>query len=162
MSKITLPVPDAFKHETYKDHGGNDVYIRSNGTRSVTLSFIGDPGLTVQSHKESCDIGYIVDSHLRLGGVPPMPESAFNDFSEMPDYQTALNTVMAIDELFSNLPIKIKSHFDNNPAALMAAVEDPSQRDTLIELGVFTPKDGPSPVIKAPAVDSNPAKPDPA
>lgn len=125
----------------YKDHGGNDVLIRPNGSRRVSLSFEDDPGLTVQSHKDGCDISNILQSHLRLGGIPPMPESAFVDYTEMPDYQTALNTVMAIDDLFDNMPINVKLHFDQNPAALMAALNDPLQTDSLIELGVLQAKD---------------------
>ncbi|QXP08451.1 MAG: internal scaffolding protein [Arizlama microvirus] len=146
MSKIRNNLNEvsaaSLEDSSYRDQSGHDVIIRANGSRRVSLSFENDPGLTVQNHKDSCDITNILAGHIRMGDMPPMPESVFTDLTNMPDYQTCLNTVMAIDDIFDNLPPKVKIAFEQNPAALMAAVEDPTQRDRLIELGVFTATDG--------------------
>lgn len=145
--KVTTPgdvMLDDISSSPLKDVKRKDVISieqRSDGSHRVRLIFQGDPGRTIQSYKESTDITKILERHLRQGVIPPMPESEFQSFVGLPDYQTCLNTVIKAQDLFSQLPISIKAHFDNDPELLMKAVEDPSRRNELIELGVFKPND---------------------
>lgn len=132
------------------DSHGNVVEIYKSGRRRVSIDFSNDPGVTEQCHKDSCDITYILNHHLRMGGIPPMPEQQFQDFTNVPDYQTALNTVLQIDSLFEQLPLEARVAYDHDPARFMAAVHDPAHRDTLIKLGVFKPMEGASEGIGAP------------
>lgn len=136
------------KRESYIDLSGHHVsYRESDGARLVQLVDF-DPSRTEQAHKDECDLNFIVNQHVRSGQPIQIPESVFQDFSNLPDYHTAVNTVRGIDNLFKELPIAVKLAFDHNPELFMAAVEDPSRRDDLVALGVFKAKDGPiSPVI---------------
>lgn len=133
------------------DNSGNVCEFYSSGRRRVMVDFSNDPGVTEQSHKDSCDITYILNQHIRMGGIPPMPENQFYDFTNVPDYQTALNTVLQIDSLFESLPLDARVAYDHDPVRFMKAVEDPSQRDALIKLGVFKPMEGASMGVGAPA-----------
>lgn len=124
----------------YKDSTGNVWSKREDGSLSVSLSFLGDDGLTEQSHSKSCDISYLVESYKRRGLPFVITDDVFKDFTELPDYQTALNTVREIDSLFMRFDAKIREEFGHDPSKLMSAIEDPGQRDRLIELGIFAPK----------------------
>lgn len=127
---------------SWVESSGHIVTKRDNGTLDVSLSFEGDPGKTEQSHKDSTDISYLLNNYVQSGEQPKIPEQVFQDFSDLPDYQTCLNIVKDIDHLFNSLPIEVKSAYDQNPALFMQAVEDPAQRERLVALGVFNAPEG--------------------
>lgn len=118
------------------------------------LFFDDDPGLTEQSHKNSCDINYIMATYDKTGMVPVYTGKVprYDDFSSARDYQSALNLVIEAEEAFSQLSANIRSEFNNDPAMFLAAFEDPAQRAKLIELGVLTdrnPSDQGVPAVEA-------------
>lgn len=125
-----------------EEHTGMIVELYPNGRKRVRMDFSNDPGVTDPSFLQSCDLEHLISLHVQSGQSFTLPESELVDFTQMPDYQTALNTVIKIDEYFSHLPVSVKQAYDNNPALLMAALDDPSQRDRLIQLGVFKPMEG--------------------
>lgn len=122
-------------------------------SRRVSISFENDPGKTEQSHAHACSITNIIAQHVRAGLPLDMPQSEFIDLTVVPDYQTALNTVMAIDDMFESLPSRIRNAFDNDPALLLQAMSDPSQRVRLTELGVLNVMDDVVAGVKSPAKD---------
>jgi len=101
-----------------------------------------EPSRTVQSEKDSCDINFIVAQYRRTGVLPHMaarmPE--FGDVSEVGDFKEALDRVQATQAWFRKLPAKVRSHFENDPVALMDAVGDPERYDELEKLGLFGEK----------------------
>ena len=82
-----------------------------------------------------------------------MPETQFNDLTNIPDYQTALNAVNSIESLFEQLPLQVRVEYGHDPVLFMDAVHDPSQRDKLVSLGVFEPMEGPVAGDLAPVSD---------
>lgn len=94
--------------------------------------------LTEQSHKDSCDINKIMATYEKSGVVPVMVNQvpSYSDFSQVHDYQTALNMIIEAENAFMTLPAKIRLEFDHDPAKFLAALEDPNQKARLIELGV--------------------------
>lgn len=69
----------------------------------------------------------------------------FGDFTQIPDYQTALNIVIEAEQNFAALPSKVRERFKNDPAELVAFVRDEKNRDEAIELGLLPrPVDNPS------------------
>lgn len=126
------------KKSSYIDHAGHLVEIRSDGSRRVSLGFDGDAGCTEQSHKEFADISYILNQHIKqTGSLPQLMPGQFQDLTSLPDYQTCLNTVLQIDDLFDSLPVKVKEEFGQDPVRFTRSLSDPMQRDRLIELGVL-------------------------
>lgn len=101
--------------------------------------------LTVQSEREACDVNVIVERFERTGVLPSMVGSPlYGDFTNLPDYQTALKAVMDAQAMFMGMDAKIRKEFDNDPARFLAFCEDPANGDKLIEWGLRTPPVAPS------------------
>lgn len=108
-------------------------------------SFDGDPGKTKQAFKAECDVNRIVAQYRRTGlrehvnARPPQ----FLDLAEIPDFQTAMNTVVGAQQLFDQLPAKVRASFDNSPAKLLDAAEaaktDVDVYRMLQKIGVLPP-----------------------
>ncbi len=59
------------------------------------------------------------------------------DFSQIPDFFTALLQVQEVREDYENLPIAIKRATHNSPNELFELMSDPDRRDQCVELGLF-------------------------
>jgi len=124
--------------------------------RHGDVDFSDSPSLTIQSAAEECDINVIIDRANR--GMMIAENTAtpqFGDFSEVADYQSMLNSVILAQDMFAELPARVRDRFMNDPAKLLEFVSDPSNRDEAIRLGLV-----PEPVVVAAPVET--AVPDPA
>lgn len=102
-----------------------------------------EPTLTVQSEKDNCDINLIIKRSEKSGILPVRSDYAnamFGDFTEIPDYQTALNAVNAANETFMSLPAEIREQFSNDPAKFVDFAMDEANIDKLRDLGLANPK----------------------
>jgi phage internal scaffolding protein len=108
-----------------------------------------------QSFKEECDINEIL---RRFGKTPElMPVNAlkgtYGDFSNVVDYHTALNQIIASEAQFDALPSNLRKRFDNDPAELLEFLQDPKNETEAIELGlVNAPKTEPKVQVIEPTV----------
>ncbi len=87
----------------------------------------------IQSHKDSCDINLIVQ-RFRSGDIDALNkrQAAFIDTMQMPKtYAEMLNTVIACEDYFSNLPLELRQKFDNNFGAFMSEFGSESWADKL-------------------------------
>lgn len=106
-----------------------------------------DESLAIQSAKEESDINTIVRKFGLTGELPgqvAMPKSG--DFSNVPDFHTAMNLVRKAQEEFLRVPAEIRARFGNDPQAFMSFFEDDANRDEARRLGLL--KDVP---IQAPS-----------
>lgn len=124
------------KFRTTYDHDfgprGDITFLDENGKPEVSL--------TVQSAAEECDINMIIDRANK--GIYPPPSNRvpqFGDFSEFPDYQSAMNSVIQAQEAFSQLPAKMRERFGNDPAKLLSFLADPANRSEAESLGLVNP-----------------------
>lgn len=101
-----------------------------------------DPvSLTRPEFKNECDINVLMKRYEQ-NGVPEAQEAArqrYGDVSEIPDYQTALHTILAAEAHFNALPARVRERFSNDPSRLLAFVHDPQNKDEGIKLGLFNP-----------------------
>ena len=104
-----------------------------------------DPSATLQSFKNDADINCIIARYENTGVLvdPTVPVSRtpeFGDFSDMPDYQTAQNVIIAAKDAFYSLSSKIRERFQNDPAAYFEFVrnlkEGSEDYDEAISLGI--------------------------
>lgn len=106
-----------------------------------------DATLAQQQFKDECDINNIMEKFGMTGLLPQAPlEANYGDFSGVYDYHTALNAIIASEEQFEALPAQLRSRFDNDPAKLIAFIEDEANRPEAEKLGLINPK----PVISTP------------
>lgn len=100
--------------------------------------FCDDESLAIQSAKEESDINNIVRKFGLTGQLPDqvsMPKSG--DFSNIPDFHTAMNLVRKSQEAFLTVPAEVRARFGNDPQAFMHFVEDDRNRDEAKRLGLL-------------------------
>ena len=96
-----------------------------------------DASLTQQHFKDECDINNIL-RQFNITGL--LPESAlsprYGDFTGVVDYHTALNQVIAAEDEFMSLPADLRARFENDPAQLIAFLENAENKNEAIALGL--------------------------
>ena len=99
-----------------------------------------DESLAIQSAKDESDINTIVRRFGLTGELPndlAMPQSG--DFTNVPDFHSAMNLVRAAQDEFLRVPAEIRARFGNDPQALMAFVEDDRNYDEAKRMGFLKP-----------------------
>lgn len=97
--------------------------------------------LTQQHQREEADINTIVKRFGLTGQLPSnvrMPQ--YGDYTAVDDYQTALNAVMAADEVFMQMPWDIRKRFNHDPAQLLEFCADPKNLEEAKKLGLVEVK----------------------
>lgn len=102
----------------------------------------GLPSLTQQNFKNECDINFIMKRWEKTGELTHVRSNApsYGDFSNLGDYQSSLNVVLAAQEAFDSLPAVVRNRFSNDPAMFVEFVQDPSNADAIVELGLAAPR----------------------
>ena len=97
--------------------------------------------MTLQDHRDECDINIIVKRGLQSGYMPSATTARrtpmFGDFTSGNDFQEAQDRIANIKSDFMLLPSEMREAFDNDPAKLVDALSDPTQKDFLLEHGVL-------------------------
>lgn len=124
-----------------------------------------EPTKTQQQFKDDADVNILLE---RFGAGQQIPLAARQpiwgmDFTHDYDFQRAFRAVEAAREGFDDLPAKIKNRFDNDPGKLLKFLEDESNREEAIFLGIIPKPDttpAPATIAQAPSPASgSPATP---
>lgn len=100
-----------------------------------------DESRTEQQHVEEADINYIADRFMRTGQITqPVNMPMAGDFQGIFDFQSAMNTIVKAKQEFAALPPKIRSRFQNDPAELIAFLENDANREEAEFLGLVDKK----------------------
>lgn len=97
-----------------------------------------DESRTEQQHVQEADINYIAERFMRTGEIKQvlnMPTAG--DFEGIFDFQTAMNTVVKAKQEFMQLPAKIRSRFDNDPAKILDFLDNTENKEEAIALGLI-------------------------
>lgn len=125
--------------------GGYD----SDAVSELSALHCPEETLTRQEFKDECDINTIIDM-FGIGEMPIIPREWTSnvDISDaVSDFQTAMNQVNDARDAFLELPARIRSRFDNNPALFVDFCSDVNNRAEMINLGlVVVPEEAPLPV----------------
>lgn len=116
--------------------------------------------LTIQSEKDNCDINVILARYAAANEIPIFPEGKegrFGDFRNTPNFQEAMDRVAQAKEYFDTLPAEIRSRFKNEPAQLLDFMEDETNNEEAIKLGLRKAE----PEQAAPTAPTPPAPPAP-
>lgn len=104
----------------------------------VQQTFPEGEGRTHTEFAEDSDINRIVGKWRETGfpGNVQLTTPVYADFTSALDYMTAANQLKAANEIFDALPARVRRRVENNPALLIAFVDDPANADELVELGL--------------------------
>lgn len=120
------------------------------------------PSLAKQSSKDECDINVMMARYQTTGVFENVNQSPprWGDFSDVPSYQAAQNLILDSQRQFASLDAVTRARFGNDPAQMLAFLNDEKNRDEAMELGlVARPSPEPDPtrvVIVGGAGDSPP------
>lgn len=132
------------------------------------ISFKGVRMLTEQSHKESCDMRFIMRKYEKEGIVQHVSKykGTYGDFVNQPDFQTAMNIIAEASSMFETVPSRIRAQFYNDPGRFLEFVQDPRNIDAMKKMGLDTShfvqiKEGEPGFVppKTPGVSQAPADP---
>lgn len=100
-----------------------------------------EESLTQQQFKEECDVNNILAKYRKTGMVSHLAkhQGDFGDFSGIEDYQSALDKTMRAQESFMALPSELRSKFQNDPAQLIAFINDPANDAESVKFGLIKP-----------------------
>lgn len=123
---------------------------RTLDQRPHSIVFEGK-GRTKQQDKDACDVNMMMAKYQRTGVLPGQNNFApqYGDFSNVSDYQTAVQQIKEAETDFAALPSKIRGRFNNDPLDLINFMTDEANRDEAIKLGLMPETD---PVVETPEV----------
>lgn len=103
---------------------------------------------TQQQFRDDADINNIIKRYTECPSAslmdrvcPRVPQ--FGDFSNVGDLQRNLNEIRDAGYAFDALPATLRARFNNDPLQLLAFVQDSSNRDEAVKLGLI---DAPAPM----------------
>lgn len=99
------------------------------------------PSLTQQQFKDECEIESLLKAH-NLGQVMGIfnnhqRQPLYGDVSDIPDFHDSQNHVARATEYFQGLPSDVRAQFNNNLAEFLSALNNPSAREALTDMGVL-------------------------
>lgn len=113
--------------------------IRKLGDRKRVRQEQGpEESMVQQSLQDDTDINNIMAKYRKTGvfqHVTPLA-AEYGDFSNVPDYKTAMEQIMLSNELFMELPAKVRDRFGNDPAQFITFATDEKNLDELRSLGL--------------------------
>lgn len=118
---------------------------------SVDFDDAGGPSLTRQEFAAECDINNIMKKYEATGIMPTLDGRipTYWDASLMPEnLQDAMNAMDYADELFMQLPAKIRREFNDDPVEFVDFATKTENRPKLQEWGLTEPeKVSPEPLL---------------
>jgi len=119
----------------------------------VTKTF-PDPSLAQQSSRDECDINKIMERFEKTGLMEHVNQHQgdYGDYTNVQDYHTSVNQVLAARAAFESVPATIRRRFDNDPGQFLAFVGDPANEDEMREMGLL-PKTSDAPVAPDAPID---------
>lgn len=112
---------------------------------AVTIDFTPDENnpdtwdRTSQDFKDDCDINQIMARYQRTGAIDHVRTygGSYSDIAPG-DLQTALNQVALAQQMFNDLPSKVRDFCRNDPGTFLEFVQDPRNQEQMVEFGLAT------------------------
>lgn len=119
-----------------------------NGRRHLVVDGEIDVYQQIQSHKDSCDIEYIMTRFANGDtSVLSKTQGLYGDFTNVPTSINELqNRVMDAERLFYQLPVETREKFEHNPSRFYAMIGSDSFNEIM---GIDKSKE--NPFIETPA-----------
>lgn len=110
--------------------------------KRIRTSITCDGNMTEQSHKDECDINFILRDYQKTGFIRHAKDNpgVYDDISGQ-DFQDAMNIVAKANSLFNGLPSSVRKRFQNDPARFHDWARNAPEQE-LNKLGVSRGVDG--------------------
>lgn len=117
--------------------------VHHAGDLPPSRKYVPGKGVTEQSHKKECDVNFIVAQFEKTGFIPHQNalQGVYGEFEEI-TFHEAMNIVTRGQELFQELPARIRSHFGNDPHNFLEFAGNPENAEALQELGLVAEAPG--------------------
>lgn len=105
--------------------------------RRHQISFASQ-GRTRQEFADDANMRLMIQKY-RAGQQPPQiheGQSFFGSFENQGDFQESMNRVREAEELFLQLPARVRDAVGNSPDEFIGAISDPTRVKHLVELGL--------------------------
>lgn len=95
-----------------------------------------------QQFKDQCDVNLIVAKYKNTGEWLHLTkrQGVYADVSAITDYHESLQKVLDANAAFAALPASIRTRFDNDPAKLLAFMQDKENYAEGVKIGLFEKK----------------------
>lgn len=113
--------------------------INSDRLRPRVQIFFDGAGVTQQHFKEECNVNNIMAKYgaSRLLQHFSQFQGNYGDFTNVQDYQTSMNQLIAAQDMFMSLPSQLRNRFNNDPGEFLAFVSNADNRDEMKTLGLL-------------------------
>lgn len=130
-----------------------------DASQPTSISF-PEKTMAKQAFKDECNINTIMSKYQKTGLIEHVQkvQGAYGDFTSVQDYQLSLNQVIEAQEAFEALPAAVRKRFGNDPSHLMSFLEDPSNLDEAVKLGLVELTPIPQPKTEEKSETSPPKK----
>lgn len=123
------------KSEEYLEHE----VVNGDSGEGLDCSVL--PSRTKQEFAEEVDINTIVRRFGLTGELPTnVPQVMVGDFTQVIDFQSAMDLLVRTREMFDAMPADVRTRFDNKPEKFLEFTSDERNRDEAIRLGLVRPE----------------------
>lgn len=133
--------------------------IRSMYVKHDRFQTINDqPSRAKQSFAAEVDINNILKQHQKTGLITHINTHGPR-YEEMPNYESfheAMTIVTDAQEMFAELPSSVRARFQNDPSLFLNFVDDDTNREEMIKMGLIAPEVVVSDPPKPPAATEPP------
>jgi len=118
-----------------------------NKHHSYSLTFPPNSRWTKQSFKDECDINTLMARYQSTGEMPVINERAplYLDVTNGFDFHAMQNQLVEAQNLFNDLPSKLRNRFSNDPAIFLEFCANEENREEMRVLGLLKPSESPLP-----------------
>lgn len=121
-------------------------FLRAQFRKKVSIDFDRtkkkSQSKTQQQFRKDADLNSIMAKYQKTGQItylnPRKPQ--FGDFASFGDFQTNMTLVARARQEFEALPSRIRERFQNDPAKLLAFLNNNANYDEAVKLGILEPK----------------------
>lgn len=95
---------------------------------------------TQQQFKDDCDVNKIMAKYVKDGFISHVAKKpgVYADLSSAKDYHESMLVISDATSAFNQMPSKLRERFNNDPAKLLAFLENPNNKEEAIKLGLLT------------------------
>jgi phage internal scaffolding protein len=117
-------------------------FITAYGPKPVCNVEFKEPSRTVSYFKKECDINEIVNRWMATGVIDHQErrQPKYIDCIDPIDYQEAMDVLCRAEEQFDDLPVEVRDRFHHDPLKLLEFVDDDSNYEEAVKLGLVEPK----------------------